>query len=174
MAWYDKREVAAMVARIMEAWERHYDDMLSADAKAAGWGVAYEPPVGGEPFHRMRLVQIRGEDPNDVYFERVFMLLDPRTVRKLVKEMRVSGKWEHGREWHVPAEARLGALMWLNRRDPAISHELPDVTGELWRGPRTSLDRGDYGLELGILYVNWLSAKSLPRRRLLAGCSIAA
>lgn len=174
MAWYDKDQVTRMVARIMETWERRYDDMLSEDAKAEGWSVVYEPPAAELRMHSMRLVLLKGDDPKDVAEEHVFHLIHEDKATSLVWEMRVSGKWEHGREWHVPVEARLGALMWLNRRDPATSHELPDVTGELWHGPRTSLARGDYGLELGILYANWLSAKNLSRRRLLAGYTIAA
>ena len=168
MAWYDKDQVTRMVARVMETWERHYDDMLSEDAKSEGWSVVYEPPTDRLRIHSMRLVQLKGDDPKDVAEERVFHLIHDSNATSLVREMRVSGKWEHGREWHVPVEARFGALMWLNRRDPAIRHELPDATGEFWRGPNIERTIGDYGLTLGILYANWLSAKVAPRRRRLA------
>lgn len=168
MAWYDKDQVDCMVGRVMETWERRYDDMLSEDAKAEGWSVVYEPPAAGLRMHSMRLVQLKGEDPKDVKSERTFRLIHEDKPTSLVWEMRVSGKWELGREWHVPVEARLGALMWLNRRDPAIMHELPDATGEWWHGPHEERMLGDYGLTLGILYANWLSAKTIPRRRVLA------
>lgn len=157
-----------MVGRAMETWERRYDDMLSEDAKAEGRSVVYEPPAAGLRMHSMRLVQLKGEDPKDVKSERTFRLIHEDKPTSLVWEMRVSGKWELGREWHVPVEARLGALMWLNRRDPAIMHELPDATGEWWHGPHEERMLGDYGLTLGILYANWLSAKTIPRRRVLA------
>lgn len=168
MAWYDKDQVDCMVGRVMETWERRYDDMLSEDAKAEGWSVVYEPPAAGLRMHSMRLVQLKGEDLKDVKSERTFRLIHEDKPTSLVWEMRVSGKWELGREWHVPVEARLGALMWLNRRDPAIMHELPDATGEWWHGPHEERMLGDYGLTLGILCANWLSAKTIPRRRVLA------
>lgn len=157
-----------MVARIMKTWERHYNDMLSEGAKAEGWSVVYEPPTEGLRMHSMRLVQLKGEAPKDVKYERTFHLINEGKSTNLVREMRASGKWELGREWHVPVEARFGALMWLNRRDPAIQHELPDATGEWWMGPHGERMFGDYGLTLAILYANWRSAKIVPRRRALA------
>lgn len=174
MAWYDESDVAAVAVRVMEDWERYYNDMLSDAAKVAGWSVVYEPPTDGLRVHSMRLVQLKGDDPKDVKSERTFHLIHDGKATDLVREMRVSGKWELGREWHVPVEARLGALMWLNRRDPAIQHELPDATGEFWRGPRVERTIGDYGLTIGILYANWLSNKVAPRRRRLAQMRAAA
>lgn len=168
MAWYDKREVAIMVTRIMETWERRYNDTLSEDAKSEGWSVVYEPPADRLRTHSMRLVQLKGDDPKDVAEERTFHIFHGLLTETIVREMRASGKWELGREWHVPVEARFGALMWLNRCSPATSHELPDATGEFWRGPSGERQYGDHGLTLGILYANWLSAKVAPRRRRLA------
>lgn len=168
MAWFDKDEVTLMVGRIMEKWERHYDDMLNADAKSEGWHVAYESPCRGGDFHRMRLVQVKGDDPQDVPEAQSFIVLHPLHVQHIVSEMRASGRWELGREWQVPVESRLGALMWLNRLDPATAHELPDPTAEVWHGPLAETKRGDYGLTLQIMLVNRLASRVAPRRRALA------
>lgn len=157
-----------MAGRIMEQWERHYDDMLNEGAKSEGWHVAYEPPRRDGDFHRMRLVQVRGDDPQDVREAESFLVLHPLQVQHIVSEMRMSGRWELGREWQVPVESRLGALMWLNRLDPATAHELPDPTAEVWRGPLSEAKRGDYGLTLQIMLANRLASRVAPRRRALA------
>lgn len=154
MVWYDESDVAAVAVRVMEDWERHYNDMLSSAAKAAGWSVVYDAPTQHHRWHTMRLVRTQGDEPQSTWCAGEYMLLHADKPMALAREMRLSGKWELGREWPVPVETRLGALMWLNRRYPATAHELPDMTCPTWRTPQYKHAEGDWGLTLDILWQN--------------------
>lgn len=154
MAWYDESDVAAVAVRVMEDWERHYNDMLSTAAKTAGWSVVYVPPTERRRWHAMRLVRVMGDEPQSTWQAGEYMLLHADKPLALAREMRVSGKWELAREWPVPVEMRLGALMWLNRCDPATAHELPDMTRPNWRYHLHGTPRGDWELTLNILWQN--------------------
>ena len=154
MVWYDESDVAAVAVRVMEDWEQHYNDMLTSAAKAVGWSVVYEAPTKHHRWHTMRLVRTDGSEPQSTWCVGEHTLLHADKPLALAREMRVSGKWELSREWPVPVETRLGALMWLNRRDPATSHELPDMTRPNWRDHLRTVPGGDWGLTLGILWQN--------------------
>lgn len=154
MVWYDESDVAAVAVRVMEDWEQHYNDMLSDAAKVAGWSVVYDAPTKHHRWHTMRLVRTDGSEPHSTWCVGEHVLLHADKPIALAREMRVSGKWELAREWPVPVETRLGALMWLNRRDPATSHELPDMTRPNWRDHLRSAPDGDWGLTLDILWQN--------------------
>ena len=154
MVWYDESDVAAAAVRIMEDWEQYYNNMLSSAAKAAGWSVVYDAPTERRRWHTMRLVCAKGSEPQSTWQAGEHMLLHADKPLALAREMRVSGKWELSREWPVPAHVRLGALMWLNRRDPATAHELPDMMRPNWRHLLCGTPRGDWGLTLDILWQN--------------------
>lgn len=154
MVWYDESDVAAAAVRIMEDWEQYYNNMLSDAAKAAGWSVVYDAPTERRRWHTMRLVCAKGSEPQSTWQAGEHMLLHADKPLALAREMRVSGKWELSREWPVPAHTRLGALMWLNRRDPATAHELPDMMRPNWRHHLCGTPRGDWGLTLDILWQN--------------------
>lgn len=154
MAWYDESDVAAAAVRVMEDWERHYNSMLSDAAKVAGWSVVYDAPTERCRWHTMRLVRTDGSESQSTLQAGKYMLMRADKPMALAREMRVSGKWELAREWPVPVEKRLGALMWLNRRNPATLHELPDMTHLNWRHRLRSAPDGDWGLTLDILWQN--------------------
>ena len=154
MVWYDESDVAAVAVRVMEDWEQYYNNMLNDAAKAAGWSVVYEAPTKHHRWHTMRLVRTQGDDPQDAVCAGEYVLLHADKPLALAREMRLSGKWELGRKWTVPAHVRLGALMWLNRRYPATLHELPDATCPTWRTPQYKHAEGDWGLTLEILWVS--------------------
>lgn len=138
----------------MEGWEQYYNSMLSDAAKATGWSVVYDAPTQHNGWHVMRLVCARGDDPQEVACAGEYAMMRADKPLSLAREMRLSGKWELGREWPVPVETRLGALMWLNRRHPATSHELPDAGCPTWRTPQYKHAEGDWGLTLEILWIN--------------------
>lgn len=154
MVWYDESDVAAVAVRVMEDWEQYYNNMLSSAAKAAGWSVVYVPPTERYRWHVMRLVRTQSDEPQGTWQAGKYMLLYADKPLALAREMRVSGKWERSREWPVPVETRLGALMWLNRRNPATLHELPDMTCPNWRDHLRGPSGGDWGLTLDILWRN--------------------
>lgn len=154
MVWYDESDVAAVAVRVMEDWEQYYNNMLSDAARAAGWSVVYVPPTERHRWHTMRLVRTQGDEPQGTLCVGRHMLLHADKPLALAREMRVSGKWELSREWPVPVETRLGALMWLNRRNPATAHELPDMMCPNWRYHLCGTPHGDWGLTLDILWQN--------------------
>lgn len=154
MVWYDESDVAAVAVRVMKDWEQHYNDMLNSAAKAAGWNVTYEAPTKRHRWHTMRLVRTQGDDPQSTLCAGDYALLHVDKPLTLAREMRMSGKWELSCEWAVPVETRLGALMWLNRYNPATSHELPSMAHCNWRDYLDSAPNGDWGLTLDILWQN--------------------